>query len=98
MARHRIAVALRVAQPLATELDGLRRALGAAERERVPPHATLVSPINLQDEPLLAALDLVRRAAEAAGPLTLTLGPATTFAPATPTVHLAVGGPDLDRL
>ena len=35
MARHRVAVALLVAQPLATELDGLRRALGAAERERV---------------------------------------------------------------
>ena len=98
MARHRIAVALLVAQPLATELDGIRRALGAAERERVAPHATLVSPINLRDEPLLAALDLVRTAAEASGPLRLTLGPATTFAPVTPTVHLAVGGEDLDGL
>jgi 2'-5' RNA ligase/GNAT superfamily N-acetyltransferase len=98
VARHRIAVALLVAEPLATELDGLRRALGAAERERVPPHATLVSPINLQDEPLLAALDLVRRAAEASAPLALSLGPATTFAPATPTVHLAVGGPDRESL
>jgi 2'-5' RNA ligase len=98
VARHRIAVALLVGQPLATELDGLRRALGAAERERVPPHATLVSPINLHDEPLLAALDLVRVAAEAASPLRLALGPATTFAPATPTVHLAVGGQDLDGL
>ena len=65
MARHRIAVALLVAQPLATELDGLRRALGAGERERVAPHATLVSPVNVGDEPLLVALDLVRRAAEA---------------------------------
>jgi 2'-5' RNA ligase/GNAT superfamily N-acetyltransferase len=98
VARHRIAVALLVGQPLATELDGLRRALGAAERVRVPPHATLVSPINVGDEPLLAALDLVRTAAEASGPLQLTLGPATTFAPTTPTVHLAVGGPDLDGL
>lgn len=98
MARHRIAVALLVAQPLATELDGLRRALGAPERERVAPHATLVSPVNLQDDALLAALDLVRTAAEAAGPLRLTLGPATTFAPVTPTVHLAVGGDDLPSL
>lgn len=98
MARHRIAVALLVAQPLATELDGLRRALGAAERERVPPHATLVSPINLGDDALLVALDRVRTAAEAAGPLRLTLGPATTFAPVTPTVHLAVGGTDLAGL
>ena len=96
--RHRIAVALLVAQPLATELDGLRRALGAPERERVAPHATLVSPINLHDDALLAALDLVRKAAEASGPLRLALGPATTFAPVTPTVHLAVGGPDRDAL
>jgi len=98
MARHRVAVALLVAQPLATELDGLRRALGAAERERVPPHITLVSPLNLRDDGLLAALDRVRSAASAAAPLTVTLGPATTFDPVTPTVHLAVGGDGLDAL
>ena len=98
MSRHRIAVALLVAQPLATELDGLRRALGAAERERVPPHVTLVSPVNLRDKDLLSALDLVRAAAKASGPLALQLGPATSFQPATPTVHLAVGGNGLQGL
>jgi 2'-5' RNA ligase len=87
-----------VAQPLATELDGLRRALGAAERERVPPHLTLVSPVNLRDKDLLAALDLVRAAAKSSGPLPLTLGPATSFEPVTPTVHLAVGGDRLEAL
>ena len=30
--------------------DGLRLALGAAARERVPPHATLSAPINLRDD------------------------------------------------
>ena len=98
MSRHRIAVALLVAQPLATELDGLRRALGAAERERVPPHVTLVSPVNVSDRRLMEALDLVRRAAAASAPLRLELGPAATFAPVTPTVHLAVGGDGLDAL
>jgi 2'-5' RNA ligase len=87
-----------VAQPLATELDGLRRALGAAERERVPPHLTLVSPVNLRDKDLLAALDLVRAAAKASGPLSLTLGPATSFEPVTPTVHLAVAGDGREAL
>lgn len=62
------------------------------------PHVTLVSPINLRDEELLTALDLVRRAAAAVEPLALVLGPATTFAPVTPTVHLAVGGDGLDDL
>ncbi len=96
--RHRIGVVLLVPQPLATELDGLRRALGAAERELVAPHLTLVSPTNVRDGDLLAVLDLVRRAAAASGPLELRLGPATTFAPVTPTVHLSVGGPDMDAL
>ena len=92
--RHRIGVVLLVPQPLATELDGLRRALGSAERERVPPHVTLVSPVNVRDRELLAALDAVRQAASRArGPLDLHLGPAATFAPATPTLHLDVGGP-----
>lgn len=99
MSRHRIGVVLLVPQPLATELDGIRRALGAAERERVAPHVTLVSPTNVRDRELLEALDVVRlAAARAAGPLRLELGPATTFAPVTPTVHLRVGGPDVDAL
>jgi len=96
--RHRIGVVLLVPQPLATELDGLRRALGAAERERVAPHLTLVAPTNLRDKELVGALDTVRRAAAGASPLRLDLGPATSFEPVTPTVHLGVGGEDLDAL
>ena len=67
--RHRIGVVLLVPQPLATELDGLRRALGAAERPRVAPHLTLVSPINLRDKDLVGALDPFARAAADASPL-----------------------------
>jgi 2'-5' RNA ligase len=96
--RHRIGVVLLVPQPLATELDGLRRALGAPERVRVPPHLTLVSPTNLRDRELLVALDAVREAAAASKPLELELGPVTTFAPVTPTAHLAVAGPGADDL
>jgi 2'-5' RNA ligase/GNAT superfamily N-acetyltransferase len=94
--RHRIGVVLLVPQPLATELDGLRRALGATELAKVAPHATLVSPINLRERELAQALDVVRRAAAGSEPLELVLGPATTFAPVTPTVHLDVSGPGLD--
>ena len=98
MTRHRIGVVLLVPQPLATELDGLRRALGAPERERVAPHVTLVSPINLRDRELGEALAIVRKAAADAEPLDLELGPATSFAPVTPTVHLTVGGSGADAL
>lgn len=96
--RHRIGVVLLVPQPLATELDGVRRALGAPERDEVPPHLTLVSPTNLRDRELDFALELVRRAATAAAPLQLELGPVATFAPVTPTVHLGVRGDGVDAL
>jgi 2'-5' RNA ligase len=52
----------------------------------------LVPPINLRDDGLEATVAVVRRAASELTPFTLSLGPATTFAPVTPTVHLAVGG------
>lgn len=96
--RHRIGVVLLVPQPLATELDGLRRALGSSERERVPMHLTLVSPTNVRDRELLLALDVVRGAAAESSPLALELGPATSFVPVTPTIHLEVGGPGLAAL
>ena len=98
MPRQRLGVALLVPEPLATELDGLRRALGAAERALVQPHLTLVSPTNVRDDEVQGVLDGVRRAANRTyGPLTLELGPVGTFAPVTPTVHLRVSG-DIEPL
>jgi 2'-5' RNA ligase len=70
----------------------LRRALSAPERLRVPPHVTLVPPINVRDDELSAGVSLVTRVASELTPFTVTLGPATTFAPVTPTVHLSVTG------
>jgi 2'-5' RNA ligase/GNAT superfamily N-acetyltransferase len=98
VARVRLAAALLVPQPLATEFDGLRRALGARERTRIAPHITLVPPATVGDRDLLVVLDALRAAgAAASGPIDVEVGPATTFAPATPTVHLAVAG-DLDAI
>lgn len=92
MARQRLGVVLLVAQPLATRIDGLRQALGDGSLARVAPHLTLVPPINVADRDLPAVLALVRGAAAASQPLSLRLGPVTTFAPETPTAYLAVGG------
>jgi 2'-5' RNA ligase len=58
----------------------------------VPSHLTLVPPVNVRREDVPAALRVVREAAAATRPFRLRLGPPATFLPATPTLHLAVGG------
>ncbi|HEX4868439.1 MAG TPA: GNAT family N-acetyltransferase [Acidimicrobiales bacterium] len=100
MARQRLGVVLLVPQPVATQIDGLRRALGSGALGRIDPHITLVPPINVAERDLPAALATVRQAAAASRPLALRLGPVATFAPVNPVAYLAVGGaPDaLDAL
>lgn len=95
MPRQRLGAVLMVPQPVATEIDGLRRALADPVRGRVAPHLTLVPPVNVHDRDLPAALDVVRRAAASVGPLRLRLGPVATFHPADPVLYLVVSG-DLD--
>ncbi len=85
---------LLVPAPFDREIDGLRRACGETALDRVPPHLTLVPPVNVREDALADALRVVREAAAACRPLHLVLGPPTTFLPTTPTLHLAVGGGD----
>ncbi len=93
MARLRLGAALLLPAPLCDEIDGLRRALGDTGLGRVPPHLTLVPPVNVRTEAVGTALSTLRRAA-AATPrrFDLTLGPVATFSPASPVIYLAVGG------
>ncbi len=95
--RRRLTVALVLEGDVRHEVDGLRRALGSTAIERIGPHVTLVPPVNVREDELGAALDHVRAVAAPAAPVHLVLGPAATFAPATPVVYLAVGG-DLAEL
>src|SRR5688572_20311112 len=92
MARQRLGVVLLVPQPLAKEIDGVRRALGDEARERIAPHITLVPPLNVAERDLPRAFTLVRTAASTIAPLSLRLGPAATFAPVNPVAYLKVGG------
>jgi 2'-5' RNA ligase/ribosomal protein S18 acetylase RimI-like enzyme len=93
--RQRLGVALLVPPPVAIELDALRRALGDEDTTRIAPHLTLVPPVNVRAEDVDDAVRVLRAAAGVVGPLRLELGPVTSFAPVSPTVHLAVGG-DVD--
>lgn len=92
MARQRLGVVLLVPQPLATRIDGLRQALGDGALDRIPPHVTLVPPVNVGERDLAAAFAVVRRAAAVIAPLELRVGPAATFHPVNPVAYLAVDG------
>ena len=79
MTRHRLLVAALIDGAVATEIDGIRRALGSNQLERIPPHVTLVPPTNVADDLLVSAEQIVRDAARRFEPVTLRLGPPATF-------------------
>ncbi|MDQ6614532.1 MAG: GNAT family N-acetyltransferase, partial [Actinomycetota bacterium] len=93
MARLRLGVALLLPSPVAEEVNGLRRAVGDRSLGRVPPHVTLVPPVNVRQDELGQVLAVVRAAA-AATPreLTITLEAPTSFLPDNPVLYLPLGG------
>jgi 2'-5' RNA ligase len=96
--KRRLGVALLPDPPVSDAVDGLRRALGDPSLGRIPPHITLVPPVNVRTDELGAALARLRSAAGAQpGPLGVALGPPATFLPDNPVLFLEVAG-DLERL
>jgi 2'-5' RNA ligase len=96
--RLRVAIALLIPEPAATEIDGLRRALGDNGLANVLPHVTLIPPVNVTVDRVPDVLAEVRAAAATTPPLTLELGPPETFSPVTPVVYLRVAGEQVDAL
>lgn len=97
----RLGVVLVIPEPVGSEVDGLRRALGSGALGRIPPHITLVPPLNVAEMDVERALEVLRGAAGRVRALDLVLGPADTFWPTNPVVYLSVGGDGLagvDRL
>jgi 2'-5' RNA ligase len=92
MPRERLGAALLVPPPHDAAVDALRQAVGDGSLGRIPPHLTLVPPVNVREEDVDAALDLLRETAASRGPLTVELGPPTSFLPDNPVLYLAVGG------
>jgi 2'-5' RNA ligase/GNAT superfamily N-acetyltransferase len=79
-------------EPVGSAVDVLRRALGADDVDRLPSHLTLVPPVNVRDDDMDSALDLLRDVAERTSPFPLRLGPTRTFLPTNPVLYLEVGG------
>lgn len=92
MSRVRIGVVLLLEEPWRSEVNGLRRALGDRNLERIPPHITVVSPVNVKSESLQSVFDNARRVASTMQPFSVQIGPVTTFAPKTPVIKLDVSG------
>jgi 2'-5' RNA ligase len=90
----RLGVVLLVPAPLATAIDGLRRAFGDPMLDRVAPHVTLVPPVNVRGDRVAEALRVMRTAAATTVPLNLTLGPVTTFPGDEHVGYLEVTGDD----
>jgi 2'-5' RNA ligase/N-acetylglutamate synthase-like GNAT family acetyltransferase len=97
MARRRLLVALVLDGRDGAEVDGLRRALGSRAIDRIPPHVTLVPPLNLEDDALARVESHLRDVSARFAPVALSLGGAATFHPVTPVIYLRVQG-DLKAL
>ena len=90
MPRVRLGVVIVVPEPVATEIEGLRRALGDPVLDRIVPHVTLVPPVNVRVDDLGAALAVLRRPRPPLGrPFTLR-PPPRTFGPDSPVLYLPV--------
>jgi 2'-5' RNA ligase/GNAT superfamily N-acetyltransferase len=87
---------LLVPEPWAVEIDGLRRALGDGGLGHIPTHLTLVPPVNVREDRMGDALAVLRRVAAATRPMTVHLGPPTSFVPINPVIYLPVSGPGTD--
>jgi 2'-5' RNA ligase/GNAT superfamily N-acetyltransferase len=96
MPRRRLGVVLLVPQPAATEIDGLRRALGDGALGRIATHLTLVAPVNVREDAIGDAIAVLRDAAARTRPFRVRLGPPATFSPTNPVVYLAVDGEGRD--
>lgn len=92
MVKHRLGVALLLPEPVASAVDVLRLATGATDLERMPPHITLVPPVNVRNDELDDALDRLRDAASRTRPFRVTIGPPATFLPTNPVLYLQVSG------
>jgi 2'-5' RNA ligase len=90
--RVRLGVVLLLPPPVAHEVDGLRRALGDPALDRVPPHITLVPPVNVGVDGMKGVLATLRAAAAQARPIVLELGPPRTFDTDEGVVYLEVSG------
>lgn len=92
MPKARLGVALLIPAPYDRAVNALRLAVGDPALARIPPHLTLVPPVNVREDRLRDALRVLREAAASTRPFELVIGPPATFLPVNPVLYLDVGG------
>ena len=97
MPKQRLGVALLIPAPYDRAVNALRVALGDPALGRIPPHLTLVPPVNVREDRMDDAHRVLRNAASATKPFELVIGPPATFLPVNPVLYLDVGG-EVDAL
>jgi 2'-5' RNA ligase/GNAT superfamily N-acetyltransferase len=90
MAKIRFGVALVIDEPIARDIDVLRRALGDGALQRIMPHITIVPPVNIDESRVDACLEILRDAAIETRPFHVSLGDVATFMPANPVIYLNI--------
>lgn len=93
----RLGVALLIPAPYDRDVNALRLAAGDPALARIPPHLTLVPPVNVREDRMDDALRVLRDAAARTKPFELVIGPPATFLPVNPVLYLDVTG-EVDAL
>jgi 2'-5' RNA ligase len=98
--KHTIGVAIAVPEPFGTELTGWRKGLGDPLALAIPPHVTLITPTELDDDEMVAAIDHLEHVAAQQGRFDIQLRGTGSFRPVSPVVFvaLAAGINDCERL
>lgn len=92
--RRRLSVALLFEPDVVLELNAIRSAVGSPSLGQIPPHITLISPINVPASELQAVVDLVGQSAAGVRSFRARIGPVETFSPVTPVLYMGVACPD----
>lgn len=85
-----IGVVVGIPESYSAELTQARRAAGDPLAAHIPPHVTLLPPIDLEDGALEEAHTHLARVGAEHGPFEMTLAGTGTFRPVSPVVYVAI--------
>ncbi len=99
-AAHTIGVAIAVPEPYGAELTKWRETLGDPLALAIPPHVTLITPMQVDDDQLALVIDHLDLVASGQWPFDIQLRGTGSFRPVSPVVFvaLAAGISDCERI